>query len=357
MADKASGKRGSGGDRRGQGDRANRGRASHRGSGGPRPSGKASRRGGQRSNGRGRTGSTSDRTRSGQGRGSGRRDPAQSGRGARSGESGGPTGRGSQDRSRKDSDASRSTREPTRSDHRKHGGRHGRESQARSGQRRTFSVDGGSSNLPKWLREEIQRVTPKDRQDATIELLADAAGDFADEQFGAAHRKLLKAKSMSTRASAIRELLGLTAYRLEHWEEALRELRAFRRFTGDTTHMPVELDSLRGLGRNRDVEKTWELFMELGGHPATDAEARVVYGSFLLDGGRAREAWNVTRPARTSKDSKPNERRRWFVAAKAALALGDADTAMTLVSAAREGDPDMPGLAELTDQIAQAQQS
>ncbi len=186
-------------------------------------------------------------------------------------------------------------------------------------------------------------------------MLAEAASDFADEQFGAAHRKLLKAKTMSSRASAIRELLGLSAYRLGEWEEALRELRAFRRFTGDTTHMPLELDSLRGLGRSRDVEKTWDLFMELGGHPATDAEVRVVYGSFLLDEGRPRDAWNVTRPARTAKDAKPNERRRWFVAAKAALALGDADTALKLVAATREGEPDMPGLDELTDQIAQAQ--
>ena len=264
----------------------------------------------------------------------------------RRGGSGG-RGKGSRDSGyRQGSGSSKDRREE------QHRGRHGRDSQARSGQRRAFSVDGGSQNLPKWLKEEIQRVTPKDRQDATIELLSEAASDFAAEQFRQAHRKLLKAKNLSSRASAIRELLGLTAYRLGNWEESLRELRAFRRFTGDTTHMPIEMDSLRGLKRSHDVEKTWDLFMELGGHPATDAELRVVYGSFLLDQNRAKDAWEITKPRRVTKESKAFERRRWFVAARAAVALGDAETAHKLVDAVRAGDPDLPGLDDVSDAVA-----
>ena len=165
---------------------------------------------------------------------------------------------------------------------------------------------------------------------------------------------MLKAKNLSSRASAIRELLGLTAYRLGKYDESLRELRAFRRLTGDTTHMPLEMDSLRGLRRHGDIDKTWDLFKELGGSPAADAEARVVYGSFLLDQQRHKEAWMVTRPGRVTKESKEFERRRWFVAAKAALALGDVDTARTLAAAVRHGDADMPGLDELTEDIASA---
>ena len=279
------------------------------------------------------------------------------GAGSSKGRSQGGSRSRSDDRGRRDSGARDPQRSSSSKDYRErqHEGRHGKDSQSRSGQRRAFSVDGGPSNLPKWLKEEIQRATPNDRQEATLELLSEAASDFADEQFKSAHRKLLKAKNLSSRASAIRELLGLTCYRLGNWDEALRELRAFRRFTGDTSHMPIEMDSLRGLKRHADVDKTWHLFMELGGSPPTDAEARVVYGSFLIDQDRAREAWNITKPARTAKDSKPNERRRWFVAAKAALVLGDPDTALKLVSSVRDGDPDMPGLDELTDQIAAAQ--
>lgn len=295
----------------------------------------------------GRPGSSKGAAKGRQGGGGGKSGGGRTG-GAKSG---GSQSRGSQNR------GSQNRGTPGRSSDRRerdHAGRHGKGSQPRSGQRRAFSVDGGPSNLPRWLKEEIQRVTPRERQEGTIVLLSEAAADFADEQFGSAHRKLLKAKNMSSRASAIRELLGLTAYRLGNWEEAVRELRAFRRFTGDTTHMPVEMDALRGLGRHRDVEKTWELFMELGGHPATDSEARVVYGSHLLDQDRPKDAWAVTRPKRVTKDGRPHELRRWFVAGRAALALGDTDTASTLLEAVRHGDPDMPGLEELADDIAGA---
>lgn len=234
------------------------------------------------------------------------------------------------------------------------GDRRGGGRQPTSGRRRAFSVDGGPENLPKWLREEIQRVTPRDRRDATLTLLSEAASEFADGQFASAHRKLVKAKEMSSRAAPIRELLGLTAYRMERWDEALRELRTFRRLAGDTTHMPVEIDALRGLRRPADVHKAWELFLELGGSPATDAEARVVYGSFLIDEGQPRAAWQVTKPKRLTKDAKPFERRRWYVAARAAALLGDIDTANQIARALDEADPDMVGLQELREEIDMA---
>lgn len=311
--------------------------------GGPQQSGQQS--GGQRSRGKQQGGSQQG--------GKAQRGTTQGGSGGSKGRSrsDGPTrGRGSPPRRSESGDRGSGKQRRERS----HEGRHGKDSQARSGQRRAFSVDGGAANLPRWLKEEIQRVTPRERQEPAINLLAEAAADYADEQFRSAHRKLIKAKGMSSRASAIRELLGLTAYRLGIWDEALRELRAFRRFTGDTTHMPVEMDALRGLRRDADVEKTWNLFMELGGSPSTDSEARVVYGSYLLDQNRAKDAWHTTRPKRVTKEARPHEVRRWFVAARAALALGDTDAAGKLVDAVRNVDPELPGLEELSAAIAGA---
>jgi hypothetical protein len=127
---------------------------------------------------------------------------------------------------------------------------------------------------------------------------------------------------------------------MERWDEALKELRAFRRMAGDTTHMPVEMDTLRALGRPDDVHKTWALFQELGGRPQIDAEARVVYGSFLLDQGDARAAWDVTRPKRVTKEAHVGDMRRWYVAARSAAALGDIDTARQLARAISEADED-----------------
>ena len=219
--------------------------------------------------------------------------------------------------------------------------------------RRAYSVEGGPSNIPRWLRDEIARVTPKDRRDPVLVLFSEAASDFADEKFGRSYEKLVRAKQMASRAAAIRELLGLTAYRMQRWDEALRELRAFRRMAGDTTHMPVEMDTLRALGRPGDVRKVWALFQELGGRPVTDAEARVVYGSFLLDEGDPRAAWEVTKPGRLTKDARLGDVRRWYVAARAALALGDAGTARQIARAIGESEEgqDMAGLEELDAEI------
>ena len=210
----------------------------------------------------------------------------------------------------------------------------------------------GPDNLPRWMRDEVRRVTRKDRQAAALRILAEAVDAVGKDEYGTARRKLVKTKDLSPRSSAVRELLGLSAYRLEDWRQALAELRAYRRLTGDTTHMPVEMDTLRALGRGLDVEKTWARFRELGGNRPTAAEARVVYGSYLLDQGRPVEAWKVTGPTRLSQNARPYELRVWFVAARSALALGEADTARKLAAAIRRIDPDLPGLADLMSEIS-----
>ena len=123
---------------------------------------------------------------------------------------------------------------------------------------------------------------------------------------------------------------------------ALSELRTFRRLTGDTTHMPVEMDSLRALGRVDDVTKTWELWRELGGSRQTEDEARVVYASFLLDQGEARKAWTVIKPGKLIAQPGESELRRWYVAARVAAALDDHDAGRRLMQAVEKADPAFP---------------
>jgi tetratricopeptide (TPR) repeat protein len=204
-----------------------------------------------------------------------------------------------------------------------------------------------SGQLPKWVREEIQRSTPKDRRDPALNHLAKALNQFADERYAAALPELRKAKSLAPRSSTVREMLGLSAYRTGQWEEALRELRTFRRITGDVIHMPVEMDCLRALKRPGDVTKTWNLLLDLDAPASVGHEARVVYASFLLDQGKPRDAWQVIKPGRLVASPSPGELRRWFVAAKVALEAGDKDAARRIVAALDEQEPDFEGVEEL----------
>ena len=200
--------------------------------------------------------------------------------------------------------------------------------------------------MPRWIRDEITRSTPKERREAAIRELENGVEAFAADRYKPAAAALRKAKAASSRSATIRELLGLSAYHIGNWDEALKELRAFRRMSGETDQMPIEMDCLRALGRSKDVGKTYDLFHELGGGRDTDNEARVVYASHLADEGRLEEAWKVIN-ARLVANPPESLVRRWAVAARVAHAAGDDAAASKFLAAIRDHDAELPWLEEL----------
>ena len=152
---------------------------------------------------------------------------------------------------------------------------------------------------------------------------------------------------MTSRVAAVRELIGLSAYRLGRWDEALRELRTYRRMSGDASHLPIEMDVLRALERPDDVEKAWKELQRVGGDRFTMSEGRVVFASYLLDLDRPKDAWRVVGPKSLTKDPSEPDLREWFVAARVAARLGDMGTARRLYERVQKADPAFPGLDEL----------
>lgn len=219
----------------------------------------------------------------------------------------------------------------------------------RRAQRTITSVPAGT--LPRWVKDEIARATSKERREAALNLLEQGIGQFADERYRPAIESLGQAKTLAPRSSTIRELLGLANYYAEKWLPALQELRAFRRLTGESMHMPVEMDALRALGRHADVDKAWETFRELDSNRDTQNEAAVVYASHLLDRGRVADAWRVIRPGRLVSPAPESDVRRWFVAARVALAAGDKEAGRRLVAAVEREDRAMVGLEGLKSQL------
>jgi tetratricopeptide (TPR) repeat protein len=215
---------------------------------------------------------------------------------------------------------------------------------AGNGDRRPWAAEGG---LPKWVTESLARVTPKARIPAATAHLETAAKAFAAGKLGKALSEAEAAKELSPREATIRELIGLSAYRLGRWDLALRELRTFRRFTGESTHVPIELDVLRALDRPADVEDLWKRFQQFDADGDTRNEARVVFASFLMDRGEDHRAWEVSDPKRLGEDPGESELRVWYVAARAAQRLGDTVTARRLYEAVEAADPAFPGLDDL----------
>ena len=219
-------------------------------------------------------------------------------------------------------------------------------------QKRRRDLKGAAVNLPNWVIENLERVTPRDRVAPALEALGSASEALANGNYQAAVKHASRAKALSPQDATTRETLGIAAYRLGDWKTALAELRAYRRMQGETTHMPIEMDVLRAQGRGKDVEATWAELQRRGGHGLVLNEGRIVFASFLLDEGRADEAWTVVDPGRI--ESAPNEGhlRRYYVAARAAAALGDKPAAKRFADTIVTTDPSFPGWDELEAEIS-----
>jgi len=212
----------------------------------------------------------------------------------------------------------------------------------------------GGEGLPRHVVDGLLRVTPATRANAALKALSEATEAFTEGRFHVAVRKARHAKELASRDATIREILGLASYRIGDWAEALRELRTFRRLSGETTHVPVEMDVLRALKRPADVESLWEEFRRRGGRPAVEKEARVVYASHLIDTGDFEAAAAVVGRPRPLNNPFTEDLRLWYVAARVAALGGDAAEARRIAAAIVLHDPAFPGLDELDRIIARA---
>jgi tetratricopeptide (TPR) repeat protein len=75
------------------------------------------------------------------------------------------------------------------------------------------------------------------------------AGTLVDEDPATALEHARAARDRASRIAAVREAVGVTAYHAGDYAEAARELRAYRRMSGDEGYRAVLADCERALGR------------------------------------------------------------------------------------------------------------
>jgi tetratricopeptide (TPR) repeat protein len=76
-----------------------------------------------------------------------------------------------------------------------------------------------------------------------------AAGSLVDEDPEAALAHARAARDRASRVAVVREAVGVAAYHAGDYAEAARELRAYRRMSGDHSYRAVLADCERALGR------------------------------------------------------------------------------------------------------------
>jgi tetratricopeptide (TPR) repeat protein len=169
-------------------------------------------------------------------------------------------------------------------------------------------------NLTREVTEEIQRVTrPTEVRDA-LSRLSRAVELLERGDTGAAIAEGQKAKQLSPRSGSVREVLGLALYGQERWQEALTEMKAYRRMTDRVDQNHIIADCLRALGRPAEAVPLAEEELRSKIPNEAKAEAVIVAASALADQGRFPEALAFLARARTREDvAEDYTLRLWYV--------------------------------------------
>ncbi|WP_419926809.1 tetratricopeptide repeat protein [Candidatus Poriferisocius sp.] len=154
------------------------------------------------------------------------------------------------------------------------------------GRRRAPLPEGGPSPEAQDMERAVgRRDAPRYRQRLDRAEAAYEQGDY-HKAWGALDGMAKDAP----RVPEVRELTGLTLYRLGRWELAARELEAFRGLTGRLDLHPVLADCYRAQQRWADVDELWAELRASGESAAVLAEGRIVAAGALGDRGDINEA-------------------------------------------------------------------
>ena len=140
------------------------------------------------------------------------------------------------------------------------------------------------------ITKELRATARPGKGDILVKVFADAVAAFMAEDYDEAIRLGEQSKHIALRSVAAREFLGLAYYRAGRWNEAARELSAFRRISGSTEQNPVLADCYRAMGKpERAVELCDEIDRKTV-HEAVYFEGAIVAAGALTDMSRLDEA-------------------------------------------------------------------
>jgi thioredoxin-like negative regulator of GroEL len=170
--------------------------------------------------------------------------------------------------------------------------------------------------------------------------LQDAARSFDREYYEEARRMLKTLAEQAPGAPSVRELYGLTLYRLGRWKLAAGELEAFRELAGTTEQNPVLADCYRALKRYGRVEELWHDLRQASPSAALVTEGRIVMAGAMADQGRLSDAIEVLAGGwKFPKNPQDHHLRRAYALADLYDRAGEAPRARELFRRIQRVDP------------------
>jgi tetratricopeptide (TPR) repeat protein len=187
------------------------------------------------------------------------------------------------------------------------------------------------------VRSELRSLSKPTAEFVGAHLVA--AGRFIDDDPKRALSHARAARGRGARVAAVREACGLAAYQAGEWAEALSELRAARRMSGDTSTIAVMADCERALGRpDRAIKALEDPALKKLDHEVR-AELLIVVAGARRDLGQIDAALAVfERGGVDRKHPRPNSARYWYAYADALEAAGRTQDAIQWFGAAASVD-------------------
>jgi predicted Zn-dependent protease len=175
----------------------------------------------------------------------------------------------------------------------------------------------------------------------------EAATAYEHERYKDARRVLDVLRERYPQSSAVRELYGLTLYRLGRFREAEKELESVVGPTGSTEQHPVLMDCRRAQGRFDDVRALWDELREASPSGELVTEGRIVMAGALADDGRLGEAIQLLeRGPLRPKRVQPHHLRLWYALADLEERAGNIPRARNLFEDIRRREAQFVDVAE-----------
>ncbi len=146
------------------------------------------------------------------------------------------------------------------------------------------------AKLPAEVNEELAASVGATTAERDAKRLQDATRAYERERYPDARRLLERLARRAPDVAAVRELHGLTLYRMGKWRAAIAELEAAQRLSGSIEQHPVLADCHRALRHYDDVERLWDELRRDGAPAPVVVEGRIVAAGALADRGKVTEA-------------------------------------------------------------------
>ena len=201
--------------------------------------------------------------------------------------------------------------------------------------------------LPEEVAGELLEASGARRAPRLARELAIAAQAYESGRYPDAQRILKRLAEAAPTAAGVRELHGLTLYRLGRWKQAKAELEASTALSASPDQLPVIADCERALGHHDAVERVIEEMRRASPGVEVLAEGRLVLAGSLADRKRLPDAIAVLSRWDTNR-ARPKDwhLRTWYALGDLYERAGELPRARALFQRVVDHDPDFFDAAE-----------